>query len=827
MSAEQTSAIYREIFEQEVYLQHGIALPEDACIFDVGANIGLFTLFARDRWPRARVFAFEPIRPTFEALRANVALYGDGARVFPFGLSDREEEADLTFYPRMAGLSGRFAADDAAVTRGIVETWLEGEHGPGAHGLSDSELAGLVDELLRSESHRCRLRPLSALLRELDVERIDLLKVDVEKSELRVLQGVDDEDWPKIGQVVLEVHTRDLLDAVSELLGRRGFELRVDELVPTGEAGELVWMVYAVRRDAKRAPLPTAPPLVVSEVRTHVQRALPAFLWPAAYVVTGALPLTPNGKVDRAALPAVEENRRGIGGYVAPRTEIERTLAEIWRELLKVDRVGIRDNFFELGGNSLLLVDAHGRLRRALGRDVPMRTLIRGQTIEVLADHLEEAWRQAPDPPLPPLRPVARDGGAPLSFEQERLWFLHRLAPGSSMLNVATAFRLIGALDAPALAAGLAGVCRRHEVLRTRIRDADGVPLQEVHPPASPALAVVDVARLPAPEVELRRRTEEAAGRPFDLAGEPPLRALLVRLGEREHVLVLTLHHLAVDAWSQEILFRELAEHYRARREARPPSLPPLPLQFADYAHWQRRALAGSAIEPQLAFWRRRLADPPPAPSLPGRRERGVSPRFRGAVHRFELDSEVLERIRDLSRSQGATPFMTLLAAFTALLHQYSGQADLVVGTNVANRNWPEIEGLIGYFANSLALRTDFSGSPTFRGLLARTRETVLEAFSHQEAPFEAVVADLQAARRGGRPSLFQVMFVMQSVLPYVWQLPGLETRPFDLGHQTASFDLMVLVAEASDRLLGAFVFDTDLFDSAAVERMAAQFQSL
>ncbi|MFL6199525.1 MAG: MupA/Atu3671 family FMN-dependent luciferase-like monooxygenase [Thermoanaerobaculia bacterium] len=386
LSAEQTSAIYSEIFEQEIYLRHGVALPEDACVFDVGANIGLFTLFAAARAPRARVFSFEPIPTTFQVLSANAGLYGPGARVFPLGLSDREEEADFTFYPQMAGLSGRFAEDDQEVTSAIVRSWLGRMGRAGEDGLAGEEVDAVVREMLRSETHRCRLRPLSDLIRELGVERIDLLKVDVEKSELKVLAGIADEDWPKIRQIVLEVHSRELLEQTSAVLAARGYELAVDELIPTGEWGEAVWMVYAVRAGERRA----APEILsVPEIRAHVEERLPQFMWPSAYVVLDALPLTPNGKVDRKALPAPDGRRAAPrAAYVPPENETQRVLVEVWRELLRVDEIGIHDNFFEAGGNSLLLVEAHGRLRRALGRELTLVDLMRHPTVSSLAQHL-------------------------------------------------------------------------------------------------------------------------------------------------------------------------------------------------------------------------------------------------------------------------------------------------------------------------------------------------------------------------------------------------------------------------------------------------------
>ncbi len=385
LSAEQTGGIYREIFEQEIYLRHGIALPDGACVFDVGANVGLFTLWVGTRARRARIFAFEPIPPTCAVLRANVELYGLDARVFPLGLSDRAEEADFTFYPRMAGLSGRFAQEDRAVTRSIVERWMADSGGR----VEAAEIEAAVDDLLQSETWRCRLAPLSAVIREQGIERIDLLKVDVERSELQVLRGIAGEDWPKIRQIVLEIHSEELLREAVALLEERGYRVAADDFISAGEGMNSVYMVYAVHPAVEAAV--AAPALALADLRDQVAAQLPAYMVPSLFVPLAALPLTPNGKIDRKALPAPQAVRlEPERAYAAPENEMQRSVARVWEELLHLDRVGIHDNFFEIGGNSLLLVEAHGRLRTALGREVTLVDLMRHPTIASLGRYLAQ-----------------------------------------------------------------------------------------------------------------------------------------------------------------------------------------------------------------------------------------------------------------------------------------------------------------------------------------------------------------------------------------------------------------------------------------------------
>lgn len=391
LSHEQTSAIYREIFEQEIYLRHGVGLGPGACVLDVGANIGLFTLFVASRSPGARIFSFEPIPPTHRVLAANVELYGLGARALPYGISDREEVAELTFYPQMAGLSGRFAADDEAVTRAIVRTWLDRQGASESARPAQEEVDAAVAEMLASETHRCQLRPLSAVIAELGLERIDLLKIDVEKSELAVLAGIAGDDWAKIDQIVLEVHSLELLGRTQEILERQGYEVAVDEFIPVGELGEAVWMVYARRRGLVPLAGQALPTVSEAQLAHHVAARLPTPMHPAAFVLLERLPQTPNGKVERKALPAPEAKRTlRARAYVAPQDDLQEEIASVWRDLLHVDQIGIHDNFFEAGGNSLLLVQAHGRLHRALGRGLTLVELMRHPTIATLALYLSE-----------------------------------------------------------------------------------------------------------------------------------------------------------------------------------------------------------------------------------------------------------------------------------------------------------------------------------------------------------------------------------------------------------------------------------------------------
>ncbi|WP_345007205.1 condensation domain-containing protein, partial [Dactylosporangium siamense] len=430
-------------------------------------------------------------------------------------------------------------------------------------------------------------------------------------------------------------------------------------------------------------------------LREFLGARLPSYMVPAVFVELTALPLNRNGKVDRAALPAVTASRP-TGAFVAPRGATQEVLAGVWAQLLGMDRVGAADNFFALGGHSLLATQVVSRIRGVFGVEVPVAAVFDAPTVAGLAAVVEAASGTT----APPIVAVDRVGPLPLSFAQQRLWFLHQLAPESVEYNLPMPISLSGGdLDVDALGAALAGLVRRHEVLRTRlVPDADGVPWQVIDPaPERFELPVVDV---PAREVEAWLAADATI--PFDLATGPLFRATLLRIAADEHVLALAMHHVVGDEWSADILQRELL----AGEE-----LPPLPVQYADFAVWQRQWLSGETLQTQLDYWREALADAPTL-NLPTDHPRPAVRSSEGALLEFAVPAEVAEGLRVVSRGAGASMFMTMFAAYTVLLSGYSGQDDIVVGTPIANRNRAEVEGLIGYFVNTLVLRTDLSGDP-------------------------------------------------------------------------------------------------------------------
>jgi amino acid adenylation domain-containing protein len=570
--------------------------------------------------------------------------------------------------------------------------------------------------------------------------------------------------------------------------------------------------------------------LNIGELRGYLKEKLPDYMLPSVFVALEELPLTPSGKVDRRVLPAPEGERPGLETtYVPPCTPEEEILAGIWARVLGVSRVGAHDNFFDLGGHSLLAVQLLSRVREIFQVELPLSDLFETPTVAELAEIIRAAARKDLESSTLPIEPVARDKTLPLSFAQQRLWFLDRLEPGSSYYNIPSAVRLMGALDVTALERTLNEIVRRHEVLRTTFAEAGGRPVQVIAPEWQVPLPVVDLSDLPEAEreSEAQRLAAGEAQQPFDLAHGPLLRATLLKLGTEEHTALFTVHHSVADGWSVGVLIREIATLYEAFSAGKPSPLPELSIQYADYAHWQREWLQGEMRDRQLAYWRRQLRGSPPVLELPTDHPRPAVQSSNGSHMWFRLPQELSDAVKTLSRQEGVTVFMTLLAAFQTLLYRYTGQEDICVGTPIANRNRAEIEGLVGFFVNTLVMRTDLSGQPSFREVLRRVREVALGAYAHQDLPFEVLVEALQPQRDLSHTPLFQVMFVLDNTPRTPIELPGLSLSPLEAESGTAQFDFTLSMSEGAHGLGGYVEYNTDLFDPATVERMVGHFQTL
>ena len=572
------------------------------------------------------------------------------------------------------------------------------------------------------------------------------------------------------------------------------------------------------------------------ELRAFLIERLPDYMVPAAFVWLDALPLTQTGKVDRRALPEPGAEAAVEEGSAAPRTAVEELIAGIWGQLLgrEPGTFGVHDNFFDLGGHSLLATRVLSHMRDALGVAVPLRALFEPPTVAGLAEGIERRRRRREEalPAAPPLAPVPRGEGVslPLSFAQQRLWILDQLEPGSFAYNLAAALKLHGDLAVGAFGAAIAEIVRRHESLRTVFRtDPEGEPRQVILPAGDRPLPLIDLTALPAPErtAEATRLAAQDALRPFDLTRGPLLRTTLLRLAGAEHALLLAMHHVVTDGWSIGIFTRELTALYRAFVAGAPSPLRSLPLQYADFAAWQRQWLQGEVLEEQVRYWKRHLTGAPPVLEMPADRLRPAVQSHRGGRCWLTLPAAFGPLLAAESRRLEVTPFMALLAAFAALLRRYSGEEDLVVGTPIANRGRRELEELIGFFANTLALRVDAGGDPAFADLARRVREAALGAYAHQDIPFERLVDELQPERNLGYSPVFQVMFVLQNAPPPELELGNLTFSAMEVEEGRAQFDLSLALMEFGGEWLARLEYGSDLFDAATAERLLGHYGAL
>ncbi|MCB9797951.1 MAG: amino acid adenylation domain-containing protein, partial [Alphaproteobacteria bacterium] len=554
----------------------------------------------------------------------------------------------------------------------------------------------------------------------------------------------------------------------------------------------------------------------VSTLREHLSASLPAYMLPSAFVWLDALPLTPNGKIDRKALPAPELDRETLGSrFVQPRTPTESALCAIWSEVLGVERVGVEDNFFELGGHSLRATQVASRIASVLNVEVPLRSLFEATTVAAQARLVAGAEGFTGGE----IVRVSREERLPLSFAQARLWFLDQLAPGTAEYNIPIGMWLRGALDVSALSSALSALVRRHEVLRTTLpSDAAGTYPHILAPER------VTLVPEPVDEEALYAQVLEEASRPFDLAAGPLLRTRLWRIDTDTHVLMLTVHHVAFDGWSTGVLLSELSQAYAAIVAGEAPRLPEHPLDYVDFAVWQRRWLSGEVLEARLSYWRDSLAGAPVL-ELPTDHPRPAMRSSRGASLALTMSLAQTEALEALARVHQVTPFMVLLAALALVLSRHSGQDELVIGSAIANRGRAELEGLIGFFVNTLALRVDLQGDPRVSELLARVRQTTLDAYAHQDAPFEAVVDALDLTRDTSRTPLFQVMLVLQNAPLDPPGMPGLTLTPLELENEVAKFDLTLSFTRTSEGLVGDLEYCIDLFEEGTVRRLGAHLE--
>jgi amino acid adenylation domain-containing protein/FkbM family methyltransferase len=838
LNKNETSYIYNEIFVLQAYLRHGITIDDGDCIVDAGSNIGLFTVFASRLARDLRIVSFEPNPTVHACLKANAEAWGSNVKCLQLGLSSENKFADMTFFEGFSLLSGFYA--DEEKEREVVKTYALNQSADAADSAALAEdVSKLLQDRFRAQTQSAELRTLSSIIAEEKLDRIDLLKINVEKSELDVLRGIDDADWSRIRQLVIEVDLSQSLEPITGLLEAKGYDVLVEQ-DPLLRKTELCY-VYAIRPSegrnglireqsaeahVRKLPPPSEDVLTPALLQKYVKDRLPAYMVPSGFVLMEQFPLTANGKLDRNALPMPEsKSARPVTEFTPPSTETEKVLAAMWSEMLRVEKVGLNDDFFELGGHSLVAIKIVSRIRDAFEVDLPTQTLFEHPTIASLARVLAESKNAGRGAQHIERRKVT--GPSPLSFSQEQLWFLDRLAPGSPVYNVVDVIRFEGQYNAEAISETLNELARRHEILRTVFYYGDGRPMQTVLPDIDIAFQEIDLSFCTTHERERewKRLVEDQGRRPFDLSRAPLFRVAMVHLGPREHKMLLTIHHIIADEWSMQLIHREVSKLYQAFSQGRKSPLPELPIQYADFVAWQRDWVRGNVLEAETAHWRKELAGAPTVLDLPTDKPRPAVQSFRGATQFFELPKELSEQLKSLAREHQATLFMVLEAGFAVLLNRYTGQDDILVGTPISGRTCIETEQLIGFFLNTVVLRAQFSERMDVRTFLRQVRQRAWSAYAHPDMPLEQLVAELAPERHPGQTPLFQVMFIMHDAggISEVSKVSGNQ----ELATGTSKFDLTLTLSETADGLEGLFEYSTDLFKASTIRRMAAHYRTL
>ena len=566
----------------------------------------------------------------------------------------------------------------------------------------------------------------------------------------------------------------------------------------------------------------------LEQIRSDLATRLPHYMVPSVILALDTMPLSATGKVNRHALPAPEHIATQAAARIAPRNQVEESLAELWKSVLQVSEAGVHDHFFEQGGHSLLATQLVSRIRELFEVDISLPALFERPTIAALAEEVARLrQKEQPASVMPPIIPVPRDQPLPLSYSQQRMWLMYQLAPESTAYNMPFASRQMGRLNKSALRSTVDAICNRHEAFRTTFMMKGEGPVQTIHAFRPPHWVEVDLTQRPREQRQQQaaQLVEQEANQRFDLEQGPLARFLLIEIEPEDHVLVLTMHHIIGDQWSFGVIGHEFAVFYNAFCRGDVPSAKPIPLQYADYAVWQRRCLTDDWLSTQSDYWQKKLAGLSKL-SLPTDYPRPVVQTFTGSHRMLELPTSLIERLKQFSAEHNATVFMTLLACFQILLRRYSGQTDVAVGSPIANRTQSAVESIIGSFVNTLVLRTDLSGDPTFIEVMARVRDTALEAYAHQDFPFDKLVEMLHSSRDQSSAPLVQVLFNVPNAPIGEINVQGLSWMPFEVETQAAQFDLSLTIETEFSRR-AYLTFNTNLFEPQTAERMLGQYKLL
>ena len=832
MNHGESDVLYEEVFEQQQYLKAGIEIKEGDVVFDIGANIGMFSLFVGLHCPTAKIYAFEPVAPVFKVLERNIQLYGLNAQVFSYGLSNEEKQVIFTYYSKNTALSGQYG--DLEVDRLVVKQAMANQ----TETLSKSQLEELLTDKMAHQEITCQLRPLSDIIEELKLDSIDLLKVDVEKSELEVIQGLRDEDWAKIKQAVVEVYDiNDNLKTISKILEKQDFNILIQEEETLEGTG--LYMIYATKKvlqqgDDKQALYVNLAKTtqwkdemtLSQELFTHCHDQLPAYMVPKEIIFTTEIPLTINGKVDKKLLSkqakSISEQRNKK--RILPRNIYEEKVANLWKEILYLDQVDVTANFFELGGNSLKATQIIAKIYKLENIKLDLTDVFQDPTVESFAKLVEKAEKTT----YKPILPIASAKYYAVSHAQRRLLLGTQLGGEKQLYNIATGY-LLEDVDPVAFEAAVRILIEKHEVLRTTFHLIDGVYQQKIHEfkDFDFKMELEDISQEEQPQKYVQDRLAKGEQEAFDLGNGPLFRTSLLHLGDGKYVFLIIVHHVIFDSQSIRTAIQDIMLFYKMALSGEQVSFEPLTIQYKDYAFWQNQQLDGDNFEKHAGYWKKKFVGEIPKIMLPLDFPRPEVKTYNGSSVSLQLDEAEVALLEDFSQKRGVSLFMSMQALVIVLLYRFTGQTDIILGIAEAGRDHPDLQDQIGYYINTLALRTSFSEDDDFDRLLTLVQETTLDAYKHMAYPFDLLVESLNLQRDTSRNPLFDVGVLFEEGFEGTKpkeQEESISGEMLGAEQSTSQLDMKFAFVKIGNRILGEIVFNSDLFEVETIEYMKVNF---
>ena len=815
--------MYNGIFEERLYLKHGITLDDGACIFDIGANIGMFSLFAHHMCKGAVIYAFEPIPRISKVLNLNMSLFGINGAVFEYGISHNQDEAIFSFYPNLSVFSGRFSNRDEEIetVKAFIHNHLlsEGKEDE----LAEVQMKTFLEERMSKLSITCPMKTISQVIRESNINKIDLLKISAEKSEKDILRGIDKEDWGKIRQLVIEVHNIDgRLEEIKNLVKMYGYQVRVAQEKVLRNTD--LYMTYAVLPGEKRNKAVNkngypgwwqntgwnSPEQLEKNARRYLEKRVPDYMIPPYFVLLEEIPLTANGKLNRDRLPPPRLKIKKQ--YTAPGSAIERKLADIWSDVLGIEKelIGIDDNFFEHGGHSLKATLMVARIHKELNLRLSLVKMFELPTIKGLSGYLQELKEEM----YVSIKPAEEKNYYPMSSAQKRMYLLQQVYPDSINYNIPRVFVLLEELDRAKLENTFMKLIKRHESLRTSFRVIDGDPVQIIR--ENPRL---DIEFYPIHEEEEARGIIKNFIRAFDLGQSPLLRVGLIDVETNsKHLLMVDMHHIISDGVSDTILIRDFTQLYSGS------TLPLLKLQYRDYSEWQNKMMESGRIKIQETYWLDRFKGEIPVLKMPTDYPRQDNLRAEGDFIGFVIDEELTKKINRTVSETGTTLFILLLAVFNIMLSKYTNQEDIVVGTDIAGRTHADLQKVIGMFVNMLAMRNYPTPNQSFRTFLGEVKTGTLEAFENQDYQFEELVNKLELARNPGRNPLFDVVFGVDNRDRGKAGKEDLKVARYKFELRISPFDLILRAVPGKKTIIMVLNYSTALYERTTAEKLANHY---